>query len=204
MSGTFAVNETQASDAAQIEHLLDLSFGIDRRIKTSYRLREGSHAIGGLSLVIRDGEVGIAGSISFWPVRIGTGGVHALLLGPLAVHPERQNLGIGLALMREGLARAAAMGHRLAVLVGDEPYYGRAGFKKLPRNLLIMPGPINPDRFLYLELIAGALAGVSGLVLPPYRFDAKAPHPPTSLREAGPNPLPASQGEGKTSLPRPM
>ncbi len=130
MSGTFSISETQASDAAQIEHLLDLSFGIDRRIKTSYRLREGSHATHGLSLVIRDGGVGIAGSISFWPVRIGTGGVRALLLGPLAVHPERQNLGIGLALMREGLARAAAMGHRLAVLVGDEPYYGRAGFQK--------------------------------------------------------------------------
>lgn len=170
MSGSFAVSETQASDAAGIEHLLDLSFGIDRRTKTSYRLREGNHAIDGLSLVIRDGGVGIVGSISFWPLRIGVEGAPALLLGPLAVHPQRQNLGIGLALMREGLARAAAMGHRLAILVGDQPYYGRVGFHKLPRDRLVLPGPTDPERFLYLELVPGALTGVSGLVLPPYRF----------------------------------
>jgi predicted N-acetyltransferase YhbS len=170
MSGHFVISETLAGDAARIEHLLDLSFGIGRRTKTSYRLREGSHAIEGLSLVIRDDGVGIAGSISFWPLCIGVEGTPALLLGPLAVHPERQNLGIGLALMREGLARAGAMGHRLAVLVGDEPYYARVGFRILPRELLIMPGPVNPGRFLYLELVPGALVGVSGLVLPPHRF----------------------------------
>ncbi|MGH6855147.1 MAG: GNAT family N-acetyltransferase [Aestuariivirga sp.] len=171
MSGHFTIEETQAADQPAIEHLLDLSFGIARRTKTSYRLREGNHAIDGLSLVIRDGEVGIAGAISFWPLRIGPKGTPALLLGPLAVHPERQNLGIGLALMREGLARAKVLGHRLAVLVGDVPYYARAGFQKLPRDLLLMPGPTDPDRFLYLEIVAHALEGVSGLVLPPHRFN---------------------------------
>ena len=170
MSGTFSIEETKASDFTQIEHLLDLGFGIDRRIKTSYRLREGSHAVAGLSLVIRDGAVGIVGSICFWPLRIGELGAPALLLGPLAVHPDRQNIGIGRALMQEGLARAKAMGHCLVILVGDEPYYARVGFRKLPENLLIMPGPNNPARMLYLELVPGALAGVSGLVLPPHRY----------------------------------
>lgn len=167
---TFTVQDAISADQPAIDHLLDLSFGIDRRTKTSYRLREGSHATPGLSLVIRDDGAGIAGAISFWPLAIGEDGVSALLLGPLAVHPERQNLGVGLALMREGLMRAAAQGHRLVVLVGDEPYYGRVGFKKLPRDLLLMPGPLNPDRFLYLELQPGALDGASGMVLPPYRF----------------------------------
>jgi predicted N-acetyltransferase YhbS len=171
---TFSIQDTADGDQPAIEHLLDLSFGIDRRTKTSYRLREGSHAAEGLSLVIRDDGVGIAGAISFWPLAIGGEGAPALLLGPLAVHPERQNLGIGLALMREGLARAKALGHRLVILVGDEPYYARAGFKKLPRGLLMMPGPTNPDRFLYLELQPGALDGVSGMVLPPHRYNEKS------------------------------
>ena len=174
MTVPFIVEDTLAADQPAIEHLLDMSFGIDRRIKTSYRLREGSHALAGLSLVIRDAQVGIAGSISFWPLAIGEAGHAALLLGPLAVHPERQNLGIGLALMREGLARAKALGHRLVILVGDAPYYARAGFQKLPAGLLILPGPNNPDRLLYLELVPGGLDGVSGLVLPPYRFAAKS------------------------------
>ncbi|MBC8036088.1 MAG: N-acetyltransferase [Rhizobiales bacterium] len=170
MSGQFVISDTRPEDQPEIEHLLDLSFGIGRRTKTSYRLREGSHAADGLSLLIRDDQLGIAGAISFWPLRIGADGTPALLLGPLAVHPERQNLGIGLALMGEGLARAKTQGHRLAILVGDEPYYARVGFKKLPDGLLIMPGPADPGRMLYLEIVLGALQGVAGLVLPPHRF----------------------------------
>ncbi|HUR42912.1 MAG TPA: N-acetyltransferase [Aestuariivirga sp.] len=171
MSGHFIITESRPEDQPGIEHLLDLSFGIGRRIKTSYRLREGNHPVCGLSLVIRDVQLGIAGAISFWPLCIGARGSPALLLGPLAVHPERQNLGIGLALMREGLSRAKHQGHRLAILVGDEPYYGRVGFAKMPDDVLIMPGPVDPGRLLYLEIVPGALDGVSGLVLPPYRFE---------------------------------
>lgn len=174
MSFTLAIDDTCEPDAAAVELLLDVSFGIDRRIKSSYRLREGNHPVPGLSMVIRDAELGLAGTISFWPLRIGPDGAAALLLGPLAVHPERQNLGIGLALMRQGLARATAMGHRLVLLVGDEPYYGRAGFRKLPPGLIGMPGPVNADRFLYLELVPGALAGIAGMALPPYRFAGRS------------------------------
>jgi len=174
MSGKFTISEARPEDQPEIEHLLDLSFGIGRRTKTSYRLREGSHAIDGLSLLIRDEPLGVAGAISFWPLRIGAEGTRALLLGPLAVHPERQNLGIGLALMREGLARAKAQRHKLAILVGDEPYYARVGFKRLPEELLMMPGPADPGRMLYLEIAPGALAGVSGLVLPPHRFHERS------------------------------
>ena len=113
--------------------------------------------------MVRDSGVGISGSISFWPIRIGAAQSEALLLGPLAVHPDRQRLGLGLALMKEGLRRAAALGHRLVLLVGDEPYYARVGFKRLPYGLVSLPGPVNPDRFLYLELVPGALSGVSGM-----------------------------------------
>ena len=123
-----SVEETTHADADAVETLLDLSFGLSRRTKTSYRLREGNTAIPGLSLVMRDAELGLSGTISFWPLKIGEAGSDALLLGPLAVHPERQNLGIGLALMREGLARAKRRGHRLILLVGDAPYYARVGF----------------------------------------------------------------------------
>jgi predicted N-acetyltransferase YhbS len=186
MNGPFSIGETLPEDQAAIEHLLDLSFGIGRRVKTSYRLREGNRAVSGLSLVIRDKELGIAGAISFWPLCIGAEGSPALLLGPLAVHPERQNLGIGLALMREGLSRARQQGHKLAILVGDEPYYARVGFAKMPEEVLIMPGPADPNRLLYLEIVPGALNGISGLVLPPYRFEemrdeSRDPRPCLSL-----------------------
>ena len=170
MAASFPVENTKATDQPLIEQLLDIAFGIDRRVKTSYRLREGSTPADDLSLVVRDTEVGVAGSISFWPLAIGKTGTPALLLGPLVVHPKRQNLGVGLTLMQEGMARAKAQGHRLVILVGDPPYYARVGFQKLPEVQLLMPGPVDPQRFLYVELVPGALAVTRGLVLPPHRF----------------------------------
>jgi predicted N-acetyltransferase YhbS len=163
MPGSIACEDTTPQDADAVEHLLDLSFGSGRRSKTSYRLRAGSAPVPGLSLLVRDRGVRLSGTISFWPIAIGAAQSPALLLGPLAVHPDRQKLGIGLALMREGLARAAAQGHRLVLLVGDEPYYAKVGFRKVPRGVVSLPGPVNPDRLLYLELQAGGFDGVSGL-----------------------------------------
>ena len=169
MTASFVLEDQTDSDLAAVEALLDASFGIGRRTKTSYRLREGASPVAGLSMLVRDAELGLSGTISFWPLRIGKVGTPALLLGPLAVHPQRQNLGIGLALMREGLERARALGHSLVVLVGDEPYYARVGFRRLPRGLLMLPGPFDPERFLYCELVPGALQGTSGMVLPAHR-----------------------------------
>jgi predicted N-acetyltransferase YhbS len=116
------VEAALAADQAHIEHLLDLTFGLNRYAKTSYRLREGNVAIDGLSLVTREAGFGLTGAISFWPLKIGEAGSDALLLGPLAVHPERQNIGIGRALMKSGLDKAKALAHKLVILVGDEPY----------------------------------------------------------------------------------
>ncbi len=176
MCGTSVCEESHSCDHEAIEHLLDLSFGSDRHSKTSYRLREGNRAVPGLSLVVRDPLIGIAGTISFWPLEIGAAQSPALLLGPLAVHPDRQGLGIGLKLMREGLARAKAQGHGLVLLVGDEPYYSKVGFHKLPAGLISLPGPVNPDRFLYLELRPGSLSGLSGLAQVPASAAFAIPH----------------------------
>lgn len=170
MNPIHKVSEETPSDSAAVEHLLDLAFGPNRRTKMSYRLREGSAAISGLSLLVREEGFGLVGAISFWPLLIGADLTPALLLGPLAVHPGRQRLGIGLALMQEGLARAKAKGHGLVVLIGDAPYYARVGFQPVPEGQLDMPGVFDPKRLLYLDLKPGALAGARGLALPPWRW----------------------------------
>jgi predicted N-acetyltransferase YhbS len=164
------VTEQQPQDQAEIETLLDLAFGIGRRAKTSYRLREGNVTATGLSLVVREAGFGLVGSISFWPLLIGEAQTPALLLGPLAIHPQRQNQGIGKLLLEESLAKAKALGHKLIILIGDAPYYLKAGFQYAPVGQIEMPGPVDPKRLLYLELQADALAGAHGLALPPYRW----------------------------------
>ena len=52
------------------------------------------------------------------------------------------------------------------MLVGDEPYYGKCGFKRVPKGRAVMPGPVDPERLLVAELAPGAFDGVSGLIRP--------------------------------------
>ena len=156
----------------EAERLLDAAFGLDRRTKASYRLREGSAPVPGLSFHAVDTVSGrLAGLVSFWPLRIHPEGQPALLLGPLAVHPDFQNGGLGDALMRTGLNAARKVGHILVFLVGDEPYYGRYGFIRAPERI-ILPGPYDPARLLHLELQEGALGEARGLLLPEWRWRA--------------------------------
>jgi predicted N-acetyltransferase YhbS len=180
-SETFSIEAQSDSDSPLIEALLDEAFGLSRRAKTSYRFREGETAIPGLSLVARSAGVPLAGTISFWRLVIGEARTAALLLGPLAVHPSLKNQGIGLRLMQQGLALAQARGERLVLLVGDEPYYARAGFRPAPEGRFLFPGPVDPARLLYRELQPGALETAAGLVLPPGRVS-----PAPAVRPAAP------------------
>ncbi|MBV5263402.1 GNAT family N-acetyltransferase [Pinisolibacter aquiterrae] len=155
-----------AADHDAIAALHDHAFGPGRFARTASRLREGVAADPDLSLVARVGPR-LAGSVTMTPILIGA--EPALLLGPLAVDPDFENRGIGRALVRETLARAAAAGHRLVLLVGDGPYYGRLGFHPVSPERVRMPGPVDPRRVLVAELVEGAREAAQGLV-------ARAPH----------------------------
>jgi len=54
------------------------------------------------------------------------------------------------------LKEARAKGHRLVILVGDEPYCGKCGFRPIPPGRAVMPGPVDPARLLVAELVDGA------------------------------------------------
>ena len=150
------------SDGAAVECLVDQCFGPGRYAKTAYRFREGVAPVASLSFVARYGDR-LCGSLRFWP--IGIGGVPGLLLGPLAVDATLRSKGIGVGLMILALAIAARDGHRAVMLVGDEPYYARAGFRKAPSGRFVFPGPVDPSRLLIRELVPGALDHASGLVV---------------------------------------
>jgi len=89
-----------------------------------------------------------------------------LLLGPLTVEPPFRSHGVGTALVKRALKEAEAKGHKLVVLVGDEPIYAKSGFKRIPKGQVKMPGPVDPARLLIAELKAGAFDGVKGTIRP--------------------------------------
>lgn len=150
-------------DALAIERLHERTFGPGRYARTAYRIREGIGHDLALSYTARIGTL-LVGSLRLSPVRIGE--TPALLLGPLTIEPPFRDRGIGLALMQRALADAKAHGHCLVILVGDEPYYARVGFKRVPRGRVSMPGPVDPARLLVAELTEGAFEGVKGAVKP--------------------------------------
>lgn len=150
-------------DAAAIERLHERTFGPGRFAKTAYRLREQAAHRLDVSFTARIGTL-LVGSVWLSPVRIGE--TRALLLGPLTVEPAFREQGVGQALIEQALAEAKAKGHRLVILVGDEPYYGKCGFKRVPPGRATMPGPVDPARLLVAELEAGAFEGVSGPIRP--------------------------------------
>lgn len=160
----FPILPERPGDAAQIDTLLDMTFGSERSTKTVYRLREGVPHLKPLAFVVRDAEGALLGSIRYWPVAVGEDAVPAVMLGPVAVHPDYQGQGIGRALIRHSLYAATRQGHRICILVGDKPYYEPFGFRNAADRGLEMPGWVERERFQIMELTAGALDGVSGMV----------------------------------------
>jgi len=133
---------------AEVEALLDAAFGPDRHGRTAYRVRAGLSPIGALSFA-RVEDDRLVGAIQCWPVQL-TGDDGAVLplimVGPVAVAPDRQGTGIGQALMRRSIA-AAGEGAAL-MLVGDAPYYARFGFTAERTGGWRMPGPYDRARIL--------------------------------------------------------
>lgn len=158
-----SITRQAPGDHPAIQTLLDAAFGIERFEKTAQRLRDRRMPADGLAFVARD-KGRVIGSVSLWNVDAGLARP-ALLLGPVAVDGAMRGQGIGAALIRRGLNQAAMRGHGAVILVGDAPYYGRFGFTRDLTRGLVLPGPVDENRFLGLELKAGALDGARGRVV---------------------------------------
>lgn len=144
------------------EALLDLAYGPVRHAKPSARLRAGRLPADSLSLVARE-RGRIVGTVQLWSINAGNNRP-ALLLGPLAVHPDARRRGLGAALMRRALADAARLGHAAVLLVGDASYYGRFGFSAEKTGNLRLLGIDDQARLLACELAPGALDGAHGYI----------------------------------------
>ncbi|MFC3100872.1 N-acetyltransferase [Altererythrobacter lauratis] len=144
-----------AVDPAMVEELLDRAFGPGRKARTAYKVRGDAPYLPALSFGLVDEEQMLVATIQAWPVALTDvqGRAHPLIMvGPVAVLPEKQGEGFGTALM---LAQAQALGEigrqvepLPQVLIGDAPYYGRFGFSADYTGGWTLPGPWEKDRLL--------------------------------------------------------
>ncbi len=159
----FTIQVERTDQIVSRENLLDRVMGEVRFRRASERMREGR--LPAISLNAVDVNGNVIGTVRLWHVKA-EGTQDALMLGPLAVDPAVQGLGIGGALMRSALAHARKAAFGAVILVGDPEYYARFGFGAALAANLSMPGPFERHRMLGVELRAGSLAKARGLIAP--------------------------------------
>ncbi len=157
----FTIETLRPVDREAVERLHARAFGPGRYARTAFRIREQAGDAEGPAFVARVSSLMVA-AVHLTPIRIGD---HpAFMLGPLTVDAAFEGKGIGRALLDRAAHAARAMARDLIVLVGDEPYYARSGYTRVPPGKIWLPGPVDPMRVLALELEPGALKPVSGEV----------------------------------------
>lgn len=135
--------------ADAIETLLDQTFGAGRHTRTAYAVRAGVAPIGDLSFAaIADNR--LTGSLQSWPVTLEKprgDRLPLVMVGPVAVHPDYQNRGIGKHMTRV-VAQRLDTARQSAMMIGDPDYYEQFGFLPGPAAKWILPGPVEPRRIL--------------------------------------------------------
>ncbi len=155
-SGVTLVAETPDLDL-KIEALLDHAFGPGRFTKVSERVREIASFRPDLSYcAFVEGR--LVGVVRQYEIRIGD--QPAIFLGPLAVMADARKFGTGGLLVARACEAAAASGHPVVLLVGDEPYFSRLGFSSAQTRGVVLPGPVDQRRVLS----RGAQSPLIGLV----------------------------------------
>jgi putative acetyltransferase len=158
-----------AADHEAVRRVNRLAFGQDQEARLVDALRAGGYVR--LSLVAEQGGQ-VVGHILFsdLPILTDAGTAPALALAPMAVLPDFQNQGIGSALVRRGLALCRERGHRIVVVLGHPHFYPRFGFSSNLAAALASPFG-GGDSWMAMELLPGALNGVTGQVRYPPPFE---------------------------------
>jgi putative acetyltransferase len=168
------VRVEESSDEVEVFMLHEAAFGREDEAQLVEKLRGRPTFDPSLSFVMFQGQR-ILGHVLYTPVWIVKDADRnemfgALALAPVAILPEEQRGGLGTDLIKDTLERVKEEGHNMVLVVGDPKFYGRFGFvpavAKGISNDIGVPDPY----FMVLELVEGALEGVTGELRYPQPF----------------------------------
>ena len=156
-----SVRLEEPRDVAGVRETNEQAFGapLEARLVDAVRGSAGS-----ISLVATVDDR-VIGHILFTAVSIEPSvSVRVAGLAPLSVRPQYQCVGVGGQLVRAGLEECRRSGYSAVVLVGHPEYYPRFGFVPADTMGLECEFPVPREAFMVIELEAGALAGLAGVV----------------------------------------
>ncbi len=167
MSATVTLRHAKDEDLEAVLAIERAAFGEDDEAELVRALLDDDTArpiVSMLAVAAREA----VGHVLFTRARLSDPSMEALILAPLAVTPELQQLGIGAALTQRGLAEARHMGMQLVFVLGHPSYYPRFGFAPALPHGLEPPYPIPPEAaeaWMVKELREGALEAATGTVM---------------------------------------
>lgn len=156
------IREQTSKDSGAVHALVEAAFGGTEEADLVDALIASGDAE--LALVM-EAEARIVGHILFSRLRAPEG---SLALAPVSVAPDRQNGGIGSALIRDGIRRAQENRWGAVFVLGEAAYYGRFGFRTDAAAKFETAYP--RDYFMALDLVPGFLADRAGPVVYPAPF----------------------------------
>jgi putative acetyltransferase len=161
------IREETPSDRPEVDALIRDAFGGDYERELVSRLRcDGLVA----AALVAEAEQQIIGHIvlSWLPTQVDGRSVRAVALAPVAVRVDHQRRGVGSCLVKAAIEAGKRVGAEAVVLLGHASYYPRFGFSAdLAAKLA---SPFSGPAFMALELVPGALSGVTGSTVYPPAF----------------------------------
>jgi putative acetyltransferase len=149
------VRPEAGADQEAIRHVHERAFAPSTaEAKLVDELRAAGDLVPELCLVAEEGGE-VVGHIAYSRARLESGH-EVLALAPMAVLPERQRGGIGSALVRESLDRAAGTEFPLVVVLGHPEYYPRFGFEPGAAHGILDPYGVPPEAWMVRPLPAYA------------------------------------------------
>lgn len=166
---TLSPLDSQSTNA--IDNLLDAAFGPDRHGRTAYAIRAGMHWLPEFSYALSDDTGAFVGLLQSWPVALVQNDgarMPLIMVGPVAVLPERQGEGFGKHLMNRLITDADRQADAPLMMIGDPEYYGRFwGFSADVTTGWCAPGPVEQRRLLARDVPGAApLRAISGMLGP--------------------------------------
>lgn len=161
--------ETSA-DLAAITTINQVAFGRAGEADLANTLRQVASTISLIAAL----DAQPVGHILFSPVQYDQAPSRIKLwgLGPLAVLPSHQRMGIGAALVKAGLEVCRQAAIQALVVLGDPAYYQRFGFRPAANWHLRCHYPVDAKFFMAMELVDRTLADLDGTISYHPAFDA--------------------------------
>lgn len=125
-------NETDADISTITEVTVAAFKSLEISNHTEQFIIEALRSAGALTVsLVAEVDGRVVGHVAFSPVTISDGIRNWYGLGPVSVLPMYQRMGIGKALIQEGLSRLKDLGAKGCCLVGHPHYYRKFGFENV-------------------------------------------------------------------------